>query len=148
MNSDTIMVYIIGGVVIGALLILLGVLIYGFNQYSKMGDGYMMSRQRSHILGVGMLIVLAVSLVTTAGNVLIPQVEESRKSEVKQYNDSLKSGYTLYYEGQKSTGDAINVNKDTISDYDISYDKDKRIVRVTKRARNDTTFIPLPIFYH
>lgn len=127
---------------------MLNVLIYGYNQYSKMNDKYMMARQGSHIVTVAILLILTVLLTVAAFNILVPQIEESREAEVKQYNASLKSGYTLYYEGQKSTGDAINVNKDTINDYDISYDKDKRIVRVTKHAEDNTTFIPLPIFYH
>ena len=56
---------------------------------------------------------------------------------IKRYEKAVDNGYKVYYNGQSASGDAIGITKNTLGDYDIIYDDDKKIMKITKRDKSD-----------
>ena len=59
----------------------------------------------------------------------------------------MDNGYKVYYNGQSASGDAIGITKNTLGDYDIIYDDDKKIVKIMERDKSDWYPVFIPIFY-
>lgn len=57
--------------------------------------------------------------------------------ELARYNNAVKNGYKVYYNGAAASGDALAINVKTIGDFDIVFDDKNKAIKVKdKRYHN------------
>lgn len=94
------------------------------------------------------LVITVIMLLTIP--ILINKMGDFDKKDaeaVKRYEKAVDNGYKVYYNGHSASGDAIGITKGTLGNYDIIYDDDKKIVKITKRDKSDWYPVFIPIFY-
>ena len=63
--------------------------------------------------------------------------KQEKEVEVKRYNNAVKNGYKVYYNGAAASGDALAINVKTIGDFDIVFDDKNKAIKVKdKRYHN------------
>lgn len=104
----------------------------------------------SHLMIVFIMAIIMTSVAYAL--VVSPYVKDKEAARttqaVSRYNDSLDKGYKLYFNGKTASSDGIDINKKNINDYDIKYDDEKKIVRVSKKESESIHPVFVPIFFH
>ena len=125
----------------------IGIIVINVNMMQKT-DGYGCDaiRYRKVIILAAIVIVLGLTLPILINK--MGDFDEKNVEAVKRYEKAVDNGYKVYFNGQSASGDAIDITENTLGDYNITYDDNKKIVKIMKKDKSDWYPVFIPIFYH
>lgn len=56
--------------------------------------------------------------------------KQEKEARVERYNNAVKDGYKVYYNGTAASGDALAIDIKTIGDFDIVFDDENKAIKV------------------
>ena len=111
------------------MIALLIINIIKYRQRTEARDVRQTTRSLLNIMMIAATVIVVGSLVLMDTRITIRRYDDKSK----KYDKAVKSGYTLYYNGQHSEADALGITRNNISDYSVVFDDDKRIIRVKEQ---------------
>lgn len=86
------------------------------------------------IISSGFILLAVGIFMLIAGLVMF--MNNYRTQEIKRLSDARKNGYKIISD-ETASGDALKITTDNVKDYDIIYDDKLKIVRITRKDKDE-----------